>query len=148
MSRIKYMAYIKSLKWTVPVTAIDFSCQTVEVDLTYGNGDTSDYNFEEIELLQFTGIKDSKRNEEYPDGQEIYDGQILRYYSDARMYVPISEGRWGFKGNSHLEERTVVAWSDEIGAYMVHGSMLLHEINEKAEVIGNMFEHPELMEGW
>ena len=100
-------------------------------------------------LMQFSGLRDSMRTEEYPKGQEIYDKDVLRYYSDARMYVPSKDGKWKYEGNPHLEERTVVEYSDEYGAYMVHGgSCYLHEINDKSEVIGNICENPELMEGW
>lgn len=102
-----------------------------------------------ITYMQFTGLPDSKRTEEYPEGQPIYDRDILRYYSDARMAVPTKDGGWKLEGNPHLEERTVVEYSESLGAYMVHGgSCYLHEIHDKSEVIGNTFENPELMEEW
>jgi len=91
------------------------------------------------ELMQFTGSHDK-------NVAQIFDGDILRYYSDARMYMPTKDGGWELQGNPRLEERTVVEWSDELGVYMVHGSMYLHEINDKSEVIGNIYENPELLE--
>jgi len=33
-----------------------------------------------IEVCQYTGLKDSKRTEEYPEGQEIYEGDIIATY--------------------------------------------------------------------
>ena len=101
------------------------------------------------EPMQFSGLRDSMRTEKYPKGQEIYDKDVLRYYSDARMLVSDKNGGWKYEGNPHLEERAVVEYSNEYGAYMVHGgSMYLFEIKDKSEVIGNIFENPELMEEW
>lgn len=34
---------------------------------------------------EFTGLKDSKRTEEFPDGQEIYEGDILRTCHDHHI---------------------------------------------------------------
>jgi len=99
--------------------------------------------------MMFSGLRDSKRTKEHPNGQEIYDGDILRYYSDARMYLPNGSGGWEYKGNPHLEERTVVQYTKELGAYTVHGtSKFLFEMNDKSEIIGNIHENPELMEEW
>ena len=50
MKNIKFRAYIRSLKWIVPVERINFDIGTIEVDLTDGNGDTAEYGFDEIEL--------------------------------------------------------------------------------------------------
>jgi hypothetical protein len=92
------------------------------------------------DVMQFTGLNDKS------SVVEIYNGDILRYYSDARMAVPTKDGGWKLEGNSQVEERTVVEYVDALGAYMVHGgSSFLHEINDKSEVIGNKFEHPELL---
>jgi len=94
------------------------------------------------ELIQFTGLKNK-------NGVDIFDGDVLRYYSDSRMIVPTKDGGWESKGNPHLEERTTVEYSEHLGAYMVHGgSIYLYEIHDESEVIGNIFENPELMEGW
>lgn len=47
---MKIKAYVKSYDWIVPVTEIDFKNEEVEVDLTDGNGDTSNFSFDEVEL--------------------------------------------------------------------------------------------------
>lgn len=47
---MKITAYVKKYKWKVPVTEIDFKSKEVEVDLTDGNGDTSNFTFDEVKL--------------------------------------------------------------------------------------------------
>jgi hypothetical protein len=45
---------------------------------TYGGGGkTVDDVSEQYEIMQYTGLKDKKRTEQFPEGQEIYEGDIL-----------------------------------------------------------------------
>lgn len=93
-------------------------------------------------VVQFTGLRDK-------NGKEIYEGDVLRYYSDARIFLPTEGGGWELKGNPHLEERAVVEWSNCLSAYMAHeGTLYLYAINRKSEIIGNIYENAELMEDW
>lgn len=71
MQEIKFKAYIKNLKWILPVERINFDCKTVEIDLSAGNGDTSEYDFDEIILMQFIGLRDIHN-------KEIYVGDIVK----------------------------------------------------------------------
>src|SRR5438128_6703414 len=34
-------------------------------------------------LMEFTGLKDSKRTAEFPDGQPIYEGDIIRSFGSS-----------------------------------------------------------------
>ena len=36
-------------------------------------------------LMQYTGLKDKKRTEEFPEGQEIYEGDVVKYF-EFTMY--------------------------------------------------------------
>lgn len=54
---LKFRAYIKNVKWMLPVEQINFNVETVEVDLTSGYGDYAEYEFDEVELMQYTGLK-------------------------------------------------------------------------------------------
>ena len=88
-----------------------------------------------IELMQFTGLKDK-------NGKEIYDGDIVevgnRFYKAAKQLpIFISDvhditGGFGVFINEHAQEDYLSKFS-ESGFYEV-------------EVIGNIYENPELLE--
>lgn len=83
------------------------------------------------ELMQFTGLKDKKRTEEYPEGQEIYEGDILQLiYETLELCGVVQQtesGEWEL-------------YKDEGNHVGVH-----HNI-DRVEIIGNKWEHPELLE--
>ena len=83
------------------------------------------------EDLQFTGLKDSKRTKEFPDGQEIYEGDILKLsYETISMIGYVKQqkdGEWIF-------------YKDEGNFLGVH-----HNI-DKIKVIGNIHENSNLLE--
>lgn len=81
-------------------------------------------------VMQFTGLTDK-------NGKEIYEGDIMRYTIGEQSSV------------------SFVVWSLDgwrFNSYMVGGSMGLYDCvsanprkHEKAEIIGNMYESPELL---
>lgn len=75
-------------------------------------------------LMQYTGLKDS-------EGKEIYEGDIL--FNEADKYNYAIE--WN---NLHA------CWQIGSGGYPI-GKYQLHEF---WEVIGNIFEHPDLLKGY
>ncbi len=86
------------------------------------NGLLCERDFDEIELMQSTGLKDE-------NGREIYEGDIVKFtLTDGFSYVTLEDG--------------VVTY--ELGAfYVVNGlaEYLISDINtNKIEVIGNEFE--------
>lgn len=110
-----------------------------------------DLAFEEYDLLknwlsqdgimQYTGLRDSKRNEQYPDGQEIYEGDILE--PDPKGYEPL---------------RFVVSWGEN-NCWVVYIQHFPYEkeshrgywfmsnlILDSVKVIGNIYEDSELLE--
>ena len=124
MREIKYKAYIKSLKWIVPVERINFDVRTVEVDLSSGNGDTCDYDFDEVELMQFTGLKDK-------NGKEIYEGDVTKHHSHNTI------SKWIYSSR-YLQFMSLE--SDGTHRYYFDID------KDKLEVIGNIYQNPELME--
>ncbi|MCO4580028.1 hypothetical protein Si070_01698 [Streptococcus infantarius subsp. infantarius] len=87
------------------------------------------YAYDEFELMQSTGLKDK-------NDKEIYDGDIVRFtLTDGFDYVVDEEGVVSYK----------------LGAfYVVNGldEFLISEIYaNEIEVVGNIYENPELVGG-
>lgn len=149
MREIKFRAYIKNLKLLVPVLRINFDIKTVEVDLTSCNGDLVEYNFDEIELMQYTGINDT-------NGKEICAGDIIEFvwetdscwgdegtymgyvqhddgayevvYINRQEYTPTKDG-YKHPNSESDELQSFIRWTDGVNC----------------EVIGNIYENPELL---
>ena len=133
MSReIKYRAWLKEEKKMVIVETIDFSEKSIqyleknEIIDAYLLRTTF---LEDIELMQYTGIKDE-------NGKEIYVGDILKYnfpYDGRLKHVsPVkfieTEASFGIKDR----------YENEIPLYRIAA-------NNYFEVIGNIYENEELL---
>lgn len=129
---IKFKAYIKNLNWLLPVERINFDCKTVEVDLS-GGGDTSEYGFDEIELLEYTEVKDN-------EGQELYENDIVRCYGGEFCqgyyeydYICIIKKQLN---NFDLvnKNRCGMGWGFVDNEYVIK--------------LGDTYNNPELLKGW
>lgn len=116
MRPIKFRAFDKEAKTMHKVSVIDFDMK--QVMLEEDNGDYFHKSFDEIELMQFTGLHDK-------NGKEIYEGDILEnlkersvvYFEDGSFYVKFKDGRYRVGGFY----RAVI------------------------EIIGNIHENPDLL---
>lgn len=90
-------------------------------------GKTNGAFIEEVELMQFTGLKDAR-------GKEFYAGDIMQDSDDCY---------------------NIVEWSNECGAWLVRAVMAdgspgytehLADYNEVWKVIGNIYENPEMLQ--
>lgn len=103
-----------------PVGIIDYSIHSVYIEEP--NGMYCERDFDDVELMQYTGLKDV-------NGKEIYEGDIVKFtLTDGFSYVTLEDG--------------VVTY--ELGAFYVVNDLaeyLISDINtNKVEVIGNEFE--------
>jgi uncharacterized phage protein (TIGR01671 family) len=130
MREIKFFAYVNNPihgKGVFPVKSIHFEPFVCEVDI-WGEI-VNFFDFDEITLLEYTGLKD--RN-----GQEIYEGDIIEEKYNDEVY------RW------------IVRWNQEYACFYVHepniGEILyMHDFDSvirKGEVIGNVYENIDLLE--
>ena len=126
MREIKFRAWDKETKNICEVRNIDFISEMVQIKYQ------ANYGVRELEnviLMQFTGLQDK-------NGVDIYEGDILIY---QHMFVDkksVSEVIWnekysGFASYVEDDERRYI---------------LEKELKNQFEVIGNIYENPELLE--
>lgn len=121
----KFRAWLKEEYRMTDVREITFFND--EVQMISGVEDF--YAYDEFKLMQFTGLKDK-------NGKEIYEGDIVRFtLTDGFSYVVGEDGVVKYK----------------IGAFYILNGLteyLISNINTKdIEVVGTIYENPELLEG-
>lgn len=125
MREIKFRVLDERLNCIFPIIklnkAIEGEC---EVDSCYYMNERNELEwlpFAEGILMQYTGLKDK-------NGVEIYEGDIIKYQR---------------KGISEL---LVVEWCKDYASFMF-GHIKVEFALRYGEVIGNIYENPELLEG-
>ena len=131
MRDIKFRAYIRDKNPRVPseinkiVEVKSLHLGSKKAIIGYSGGNYS-IKFNEIELMQYTGLKDK-------NGKEIYEGDIVKINVD----------------------RACVKWNDKygyfqlvpIGDYYFDSDVIGQALEYvEAEVIGNIYDNPELLE--
>ncbi len=89
--------------------------------------------YEDGILMQFTGLKDK-------NGKEIYEGDILKGLDPNNEAIELFEVEWDNKYSGYFFE---YAFSDYGRSTIGCGI----EFGFEFEIIGNIYENPELMEG-
>ena len=126
MREIKFRAWVKDGKEIVDVEEIDFMNKVINyIYNDYKNNEQEIIGayFEDIELLEYSGLKDMK-------GKEIYEGDIIKFL------------------NGIFE----VIWCNEKASFMLKNKEykeflnFIYENNNGMEIVGNIYENPELME--
>lgn len=139
----KFRAFIKSTQQLVDVEWIDFKNKRI----TYNSIDFKEFglveeaSFDEIELLEFTGLYDKHQ-------KPIYEGDIVKWghverYEETPNRIAVVE----FKPDIQYQ---IVNFKGHRGEDVIfrHGCFLYSEQTDKAlEVIGNIYEHKNLLEG-
>lgn len=125
MSReIKFVAFDNNLKEIIPVDSIDFEKKIINKNGIWRF-------FDEVELMQDTGIRDKH-------DKKIYEGYII-------------EVTWANKKKSI---KYIVKYVEDCAYYMLECVTDEYELDafcgysqEQLEVIGNIYENPELLVG-
>lgn len=122
MKAIGYRAYIKSLKLIANVVAIDFSTETLTVDLSFDTEHSADYeyDFSEVKMLHFTGLQDKY-------GVLVYEDDVLMG-DDGRVFY------------------TRVSYDKDKAKFMRGEDIELWEKINELEVVGNIHTHSHLQD--
>jgi len=108
-------AYVDRYKWTVPVTEIDFKNEEVEVDLTYGNGDTSNFSFDEVKLSVSGDTSDG-----YHTFDELYYHRMMLFAVICNTYVERSWKSWKHDDGTMFDDYFIVGIETKEGHYTYH----------------------------
>lgn len=130
---------IKFRAWNTEKNEWLYLPETGDIELTQyiGNSFEFSYDFDNVIIQQYTGLKDK-------NGKEAYDGDICQWIrlSGTIQYFKISQVPGGFAVNTHqddLKKENIVFYtglSDMQNASWFTGNL---------EVIGNIYETPELL---
>jgi len=126
MKELKIKAWLKKEKKMVAIIGIDFNYEYIRYteDDNLFNENYKTAEFKNIELLQFTGLKDN-------GGQELYEADIIKF----------NDGIDDIYG--------LISYDDEDGTYRVSYENITEHLSEREgdfEIVGNIFENPDLHE--
>ena len=119
-------AWLKKEKKMVAIIGIDFNYEYIRYteDDNLFNENYKTAEFKNIELLQFSGVKDKA-------GQELYEADVIKF----------NDGIDDIYG--------LISYDDEDGAYRVSYENITEHLLEREgdfEIVGNIFENPDLHE--
>lgn len=126
MKEFKMKAWLKKEKKMVAIIGIDFNYEYIRYteDDNLFNENYKTAEFKNIELLQFSGVKDKA-------GQELYEADVIKF----------NDGIDDIYG--------LISYDDEDGAYRVSYENITEHLLEREgdfEIVGNIFENPDLHE--
>ena len=146
----KFRAWDKYFKEMVQVNALVLDEQVIKA--TYKNGNIAKEDVKEYVLMQSTGLHDK-------NGKEIFEGDILKFndewadygyegYIEGSIeginYVEIKREKTCFTfGKTKLPESSLINLTEN--EHYPFGE-LLTEASYEFEIIGNVYENPELLE--
>lgn len=128
MREIKFRAWLKEKKEMIDNARPDFFCKQLHYlcDNSAGGQDVLGVSTEDIELMQYTGLKDK-------NNKEIYEGDILSDGNNDKPYKVIFEN-----GSFRAEFE---------GDFEEYSFDLIDVVAQGCEIVGNIYENPELLGG-
>jgi len=115
---------------------IDGDGKLVKIEQHYSGCTYEVFENHECNLMQYTGLKDK-------NGKEIYEGDIIEYNDFNSL-----------RTGGHAEDKIIVGKVIfSCGMWMVGENNCDHDLYEglvndkELEIIGNIYENPELLEG-
>ena len=120
----KFRAWDKVFKEMVQVNALVLDEQVVKV--TYKNGNVAKEDMKEYELMQSTGLKDK-------NGKEVFIGDIIKCTRGCPHEV-------------YLEKEYGGTYIGGMPAIYLKGIREGYAWTEHEEILGNIYENPELLE--
>ena len=135
MREIEYKAWLKDEEKMVDVVSIDFRIEEIAYveQCTLGNIQQTWYefrDFNDIELLEYTGIKDK-------NGVKIFEGDIVK---DDRERIFVIEYKFG-----GFNIVPINCYNDEFSWNPLGDMQTAGWLTESAEVIDNIYENKELL---
>ena len=129
MREIKFRAWSKISKDMFPVEQwANKSWVAIPVQVGEDDWELQQMRLEDVELMQYTGLKDK-------NGKEIYEGDVCKFYH-------------------HPEDVVVFSWDDELLSYKAtvvsegiycEDYFQIKSDSKKYEIIGNIYENKDLL---
>ena len=125
MRDIKFRAFDKDLKQILKVKEIDFEHRIVTLKIS--KLAIKKIPFENVELLQYTGLKDKNEKEIFEGDIFVHNNHKFEVVWDSTRFIGLDNDRSG-KG------------------YCCYVDSSKKDGSRSIEVIGNIYENPELLE--
>lgn len=127
MREIKFRAFIKELNEIREVEYINFLKKMISFPNKFCKEYYLNADFDEIELMQYTGLKDMRE-------KEIYEGDIVKLRANHGIGVIKYYDEWGAFVVEYIKSKPLTVLG-------------MSYYKEDIEVIGNIYENPELLGG-
>lgn len=147
MKEIKFRAWDKVTKIMAEVTRLRTGSTDDTIEIWYINRGGEEMFCKpqkaDIELMQYTGLKDK-------NGTEIYEGDILIMFCEVLSVVRYDKAaRFVYDDYGIRGSLTKHGWDYNAGGYGVVNTNGFEDFCDMSdiEVVGNIYENPELLEG-